>query len=252
LPEKLREELPGVLTWMVTGCVEWLRDGLGEPEAVTKATGDYRAEMDTLAAFVEDECIVRPDAWCKFADLYAAYIEWCEDSGEQPEKKRRFADRLTERGFEKGVGAKNVKIRHGIALRSDGDPDPSWVTDPGPDSGSEQPDPPPVGGTNGNRVTVSENFGNPRNTWKSPHSEEGVTEGYRKSKPLGKNPSRREGFGKTVTLGNSVTPKKKKDPVKPLNEPLASDEVRRVRELVRQGMKPEIARREATSKRRKT
>jgi putative DNA primase/helicase len=34
LPEKLREELPGVLAWMVRGCLEWRKDGLGEPERV--------------------------------------------------------------------------------------------------------------------------------------------------------------------------------------------------------------------------
>jgi putative DNA primase/helicase len=98
---KLLEKLPGVLAWMVEGCLEWQRSGLGDPEKVRAATEGYRAEMDVIAAFVDECCTVHPDAWCKFSDLYAAYIGWCEESNEHPEKKRRFADALTERGFAK-------------------------------------------------------------------------------------------------------------------------------------------------------
>jgi putative DNA primase/helicase len=252
LPEKLRAELPGVLVWMVRGCLEWLRDGLGEPEAVRKATGDYRTEMDSLAAFVEDECVVRPDAWCKFADLYAAYVRWCEDSNEAAEKKRQFGMRLTERGFEKAAGTGNVKIRKGIALRHDPGHDPSKVTDPDPEDGPEERETPPDAGTIGNRVTDRAENSDSRNTCKTADSGERVADSYRKSKTLAENPPRREGFENTVTKGNSVTPGPENDPVKPLNEALTSDEVQRERGLVREGMKPEIARREVLSKRRKT
>ena len=124
LPEKLRTELSGILAWIVRGCLEWQRTGLGEPDEVAAATGQYREEMDALAGFIEDRCVVRPDAWARFSDLYASYKEWCEESNERPEKKRRFADSLTERGFARDTGAKNTKIRRGIALRHDGNPDP--------------------------------------------------------------------------------------------------------------------------------
>ena len=125
LPETLRSELPGILAWIVRGCIEYLRDGLGEPEQVMDATKVYRTDMDPLEAFIDEECVVRPEAWCKFAKLYSAYTRWCEESNEYPIKKRRFADRLTERGYERDVGTDGVKIRRGIALHHDGDPDPS-------------------------------------------------------------------------------------------------------------------------------
>ena len=124
LPEKLREELPGVLAWMVLGCLEWQRDGLGEPEKVRAATEGYRSEMDVLAAFIGDRCVVGPDAWARFSDLYESYQDWCDGSGEKAETKRRFGNHLKERGFEPDRGTGNVPIRRGLGLRDDRRPDP--------------------------------------------------------------------------------------------------------------------------------
>ncbi len=202
LPLTLRTELPGVLAWMVAGCLAWQRDGLGEPERVVAATADYRAEMDALAGFIDEECIVHPAAWCTFADLYGAYTRWCEESNEHPEKKRRFADSLTERGFAKDTGAQNAKIRRGIALRHDGGPGPSRVTEPPPDKGRGAPDNTPGAGENGNQVTDPPDFGNPQNTCKSAASGERVTDGYRENTTFKDFPSRKEGSRKTVTIGN--------------------------------------------------
>jgi len=202
LPRKLREELPGVLAWMVRGCMDWQRDGLGESDKILEATQGYRTEMDALAAFIEECCIVEPSVWCKFADLYAAYGKWCEDSHEHPESSRRFADSLTERGFEKDTGKGNVKIRRGIALRHDGGPDPARVTDPEANNGPAAPEDGTETENNGNPVTDPPDFGNPQNTRKSPDSEKGVTEGYPKSATFVHSASRVEGSGKTATNGN--------------------------------------------------
>ena len=49
--KKLRDELPGILAWIVRGCAEWQRvEGLYAPEEVRQATKAYRSEMDVLAA----------------------------------------------------------------------------------------------------------------------------------------------------------------------------------------------------------
>jgi putative DNA primase/helicase len=55
LPERLRKELPGILAWAVQGQMEWLQDGLQEPEEVKAATNSYRKDMDTLARFIDEE-----------------------------------------------------------------------------------------------------------------------------------------------------------------------------------------------------
>jgi P4 family phage/plasmid primase-like protien len=98
LAAKLAEELPGILAWIVRGCLEYQREGLGEPEKVEKATAGYRAEMDVLAAFIEDRCVLQAGAEAPATPLYKAYREWCEEAGEQPEKQTAFGRRLGERG----------------------------------------------------------------------------------------------------------------------------------------------------------
>jgi phage/plasmid-associated DNA primase len=128
LPEKLRGELPGVLAWIVGGCLEWRRDSLGEPDEVRAATTSYRADMNILAGFIEDRCVIDTDAWVKFSDLYASYQAWCEEAGKKAETKRRFGTRLKERGFEPNRGTDNVSIRRGIGLRDDHYPDPDGPT----------------------------------------------------------------------------------------------------------------------------
>lgn len=247
LPEKLRAEMPGVLAWMVRGCIEWQRDELGEPEKVVAATEVYRAEMDTLAGFVDECCIVQPDVWCKFGDLYAAYTRWCEESNERPEKKRRFADSLTERGFERDTGAKGVKIRRGIAIRHDGGPGPDGVTDPDRDSGQERPETPDPGegvGENGNPVTDAGENGNPQNTCKTGVFGERVTEGYPISNNFGLSPLGGESLRNPVTLGNTVTQEGAATPREDARRRLTTDEAERVQRLVHQGMSPRHARAE--------
>ncbi len=136
LAAKLRAELPGILAWIVRGHRDYQREGLGEPEEVRAATTSYRTEMDVLAAFVADRCVVDPDAWARFSDLWAEWQGWCEEVGEKAETKRRFGNRLKERGFEPDRGTGNVPIRRGLGLRDDRDPGPeegSRVTE-GPES----------------------------------------------------------------------------------------------------------------------
>jgi putative DNA primase/helicase len=209
LPRKLRQELPGVLAWVVRGCLEWQQNGLGESEKVTAATQGYRAEMDVLAGFIEERCIVKPGVWCKFADLYAAYVVWCGESNEHADSSRRFADSLTERGYPKDTGKGNIKIRRGIALRHNGDDGGERVTDPSPDEGQNKhstPKNPTESEKIGKRVTDPETSVTPKNTSNSAHSNERVTEGYRESVTFDPDTSRMEGSGKTVTLGNFGNP----------------------------------------------
>lgn len=107
LADKLKGELAGVFAWMVAGCLEWQEHGLQEPETVTEATNQYREEMDTLAAFIEDRCVLDRDAMAPAGLLYKQYQLWCDDAGERKETQKVFGSRLRERGFE------SVKIRSG-------------------------------------------------------------------------------------------------------------------------------------------
>jgi P4 family phage/plasmid primase-like protien len=117
LPEKLRDEMPGILAWMVRGCLDWQAEGLGEPDEVRAATEGYRAEMDVLASFIGDRCVVHERASVLATPLYEAYRGWCEENGEQPAKQTKFGRSLRERGFEKALeSGTRRKMWRGIGL----------------------------------------------------------------------------------------------------------------------------------------
>ncbi len=99
LKEKLAGELPGILNWLVVGCMEWQLWGLGESLAVQKATAAYRAEEDVLATFFTEVCIVTPTATVLRSMLYKAYLAWCESAGEKHVSAQLLNNRLRERGF---------------------------------------------------------------------------------------------------------------------------------------------------------
>lgn len=117
LPEKLRAESPGILAWCVWGCLEWQKNGLGTPEEVKAATAKYRTEMDTLGDFIAERCEVDLEEEVTKADLYAAYTEWAEKSGEHPLTKKEFGMRLNERGFEENRSGKDrIRVWRGLKL----------------------------------------------------------------------------------------------------------------------------------------
>jgi putative DNA primase/helicase len=121
MPEKLCEELPGILAWAVEGCREWQREGLGEPREVKAATESYRKEQDVLGKFIEDRCVVGSTAITKATPLYQAYRQWCDETGETAVRQVAFGQGLAERGFESGknpVRDNRVNIWRGIGLLS--------------------------------------------------------------------------------------------------------------------------------------
>jgi putative DNA primase/helicase len=117
LPTTLHRELPGILAWIVRGCLEWRREGLQAPDEVRRATGQYRAEMDVLAGFFAECCELDSGHWEYAKDLYECYKRWCDENGERPEPQRKFGGRLGERGFQRDRGgSRGAGIWRGVRL----------------------------------------------------------------------------------------------------------------------------------------
>jgi putative DNA primase/helicase len=117
LPRKLQAELPGILAWIVRGCLDYQREGLGVPEEVRDATEGYRSEMDVLAAFIDDRCSVHPKASVGATPLYNAYKDWCAEAGEDAISQRKFGGQIGERGFDKDKSG--TITWYGIGLRAE-------------------------------------------------------------------------------------------------------------------------------------
>jgi putative DNA primase/helicase len=90
LSEKLYAERAGILAWCVQGCLDWLRQGrLVTPAKVAIATDSYRAEQDTLAAFLRECCIELPDAKARFSQVYDRYVTWQGHGHSASQKEKR-------------------------------------------------------------------------------------------------------------------------------------------------------------------
>ncbi len=81
LPANLEKELSGIFNWAIEGCLEWQRSGLGEPEAVTESTKEYRQEQDTFSRFIEDKCIEGSEETARAGQAYTSYRMWAKGEG---------------------------------------------------------------------------------------------------------------------------------------------------------------------------
>ena len=115
----LAEALPAVLGWMVTGCLAWQHDGLGEVPAVTVATEQYRASEDVLEPFFAECCTFKPELWVKTAQLRKAYSDWCERNGERPVNARTFDKAMEANGCSAANFAPKGRHWRGVGIASD-------------------------------------------------------------------------------------------------------------------------------------
>ena len=99
LMSKLQLELPGILNWAITGCLEWQRDGLRPPSIITDAVRAYREESDTLGRFIEECCEVSKLAQVKSSSLFKRYQAFAEQSGERCMPSKDLPHEMQRRGF---------------------------------------------------------------------------------------------------------------------------------------------------------
>jgi putative DNA primase/helicase len=120
LGEKLAIEAPGILSWLLDGCLAWRREGLADPDEVTNATKRYRDEEDLVGQFITDMCVVDASLSIVRSSLYAAFVDWSKGMGEKyPIPQRTFNEAMEEREFERGQHGtgKRAKTWKGLDLK---------------------------------------------------------------------------------------------------------------------------------------
>ncbi len=131
LKEKLKAEAPGILRWLVDGCLKYQKKGLNPPRAVQDATKTYEKESDPLSEFFKDCCVIAKNRNIAAQDLYRAYGDWCENGGGERMSQRRFGPEIRNR-FPAEERSHRVTY-FGIGLRKSETgtaPDPSTHRDP--------------------------------------------------------------------------------------------------------------------------
>jgi putative DNA primase/helicase len=129
LTEKLKAEWPGILQWIVDGCLDWQAEGLRQPQAVADATAAYMEAEDAIAAWIDDKCERDTAAWESSTVLFASWSAWAERAGENAGTMRRFSQTLESRGF---VLQRKMHGRGflGIRVTPSDEPESYWRRDP--------------------------------------------------------------------------------------------------------------------------
>jgi len=117
---KLRAEADGIFRWALEGCAEWQRlGGLRPPAAVVAATEDYREDMDILAEFIAERCLVGSTYVVANSALWSEFREWGEAQGERPRSQRWLSRALQDRGYSQDPSRSHGRRWKGIGLRSE-------------------------------------------------------------------------------------------------------------------------------------
>lgn len=102
LEAKLRTEWPGILRWMIEGCLDWRANGLPRASAVVAATDDYFADQDLVGQWLDEACVVEIGNSHRFervAALYESWTAYARRAGEDPGAIKSFSPRLERRGL---------------------------------------------------------------------------------------------------------------------------------------------------------
>jgi putative DNA primase/helicase len=108
LSEKLKAEWPGILRWMINGCLEWRRIGLGAPAVVAEATADYFEAQDYFGRWLEDRCNLGWGLKDTPIALLRSFEDWCRENREEMTDSRRLRGML-----EKMKGVEYARNREG-------------------------------------------------------------------------------------------------------------------------------------------
>jgi putative DNA primase/helicase len=120
LLDKLKIEFPGILNWMLAGCLDWQRNGLTQPKIVKQATEEYFNDQDAFGHWLA-ECTERKYETTGETSgrLFASWKSWAKTQGENPGTKVTFSERMGANGYKQTrhtPGHRNHRGFLGISL----------------------------------------------------------------------------------------------------------------------------------------
>jgi putative DNA primase/helicase len=117
LPEKLREEYPGILAWAIAGFGVWNREGLGTAPVVQESSADYFTAQDAVQRWM-DECTERSEGHEEGSGtVYQSWKQWANENGEYVGSQRRLTQALKSKGYTMSRDSKARKVRGLLVLQ---------------------------------------------------------------------------------------------------------------------------------------
>ncbi len=134
--DKLLQEGPGILNWLIEGLLDYLANGLQEPDMVLEATSNFRAESDPVGAFLTDCTTVtgQEGDFITAKILIEAFNFWMDEKGETKwggrtvslklrDKADNWRDPVTQRTFIAGksgvTGYRGIRFKDIFQKRFD-------------------------------------------------------------------------------------------------------------------------------------
>jgi putative DNA primase/helicase len=115
MSDRLTNEYPGILAWLVSGFQAWHERGLEEPACVSNETSKYKDEQDRLPDFLEDTVELNPGKRVKANALYVEYASWTKQAGMIPMSETSFGLAMEKKGYCKhrsnGIWYLNMLLR---------------------------------------------------------------------------------------------------------------------------------------------
>jgi putative DNA primase/helicase len=99
LSEKLREEWPAILAWMIAGCVQWQLEGLNPPAIVRNTTEEYFQDEDAVGRWLKECTEVCEEGGEGSQTLFASWREWANREGEYVGSLKRLSAALVSRNI---------------------------------------------------------------------------------------------------------------------------------------------------------
>ena len=103
LEEKLQAEWPGILRWMIDGCIDWQKNRLVRPRSVALETDHYFEDQDMFSHWLDECCAAEPGNSHKRAtstELFKSWAEYAKGAGAEPGVQVSFGEKLRNAGFE--------------------------------------------------------------------------------------------------------------------------------------------------------
>jgi putative DNA primase/helicase len=102
LEQKLMQEAPSILRWMIKGCLDWQTHGLVKPASVLAATEEYFSDQDLFEHWLEEECSCAPgnnNVSETSSALFKSWRDYSLSAGNSPGTQQSFKDQMIRHGF---------------------------------------------------------------------------------------------------------------------------------------------------------
>jgi len=117
--ERMRspEVLQGILAWAIQGAIRWYSlngKRMAEVQSNAALKNEQRAELDHLAAWISENCILKADIFTPSSDLYTNYADWCKSNGVTAKQQKAFSQSLKHRGLVDKLAKHQGKPKRGF------------------------------------------------------------------------------------------------------------------------------------------